>query len=569
MKNAASFISIFALLTLTSNVTTAQSITIAVKDTTFHAIGDDFFGLQYHADTYDDNNAIEKLKALHARRIRIWADVTEFHPSPGVWNWTELDRKTAEVLDAGFKFILCLYQGDAWFVGTPENPWWNHQAALTEWDKAAFHLTERYQNDIDRIIIFDEPNMLHKEREYYIPFKQCAQLFIRAAQEIKKAKPGALCGGPSSFGGWENGHWANYVFAEPGGDEALDFVSCNIFLSWNADDEDETIMDRTIWYEESAQKIKVMTSEHGAPSLLLDAYNASALWKKDGELWTDPGNVSVFGGVYQAAALLHSAKGGFEIALHWETVGGFGVLNWPPQFKELPPYHAWKFLVETAGMKAGARILDCTSTESPKPEAPHHSGMNVNLYEIQPFAIERADGGVSVILINKYAGENHVVSVTPPLEMRKFAKFRFDAERILDYAVPLETGILDGAVEITCPPLSISIIRFERQDPVGLDVENATVPQEIELSPSRPNPFRTTAVLDYSLTKPGQVLLTIHNILGEQVRVVVNEHQSAGKHQAAWDGRNDAGEALSSGVYYFRLHAANVKLFRKVLFLKN
>ena len=558
----------FSVFFLSVNLLHSQNSTITVIDTCYQIISTDFFGIQYHSNTYNDNNATTKLKKLKLNRVRIWAEVPEFHPAPDIWHWDELDTKIAEITASNFKLFPCLYEGESWFTGSADDPWWNHADALTEWEKAAFEFTSRYKNDLDMITFFDEPNMMHPDRDYYIPFKKCAQLFLRGAQQVKSVNPDILCGGSSSFGGWENGHWANYVLNEPNGKDYLDFISCNLFISWDSNDSDESIMDRTIWYEEAPLKIKNMVGENCPSKLVLDAYNVSAVWKKDGELWTDPRNTNVFGGVYQAAAMLHSAKGGYGITLHWETIGGYGILNWFPEFRELPPYYSWKFLIETTGLEPGAQIIGCETDETPKPDILHHGGMNVNLYVIQPFAIRRIDGGISVILINKFNETNSSATVLVPRGMRSYEIYRYDQNNIENCFVPIEEGQTGQTIQIQCPGLSVSVIRFNATTDVKTANENPAIAENGNLLSNFPNPFNCSTKIRYKVISPSFVKLQIFNMQGQRVRTLIAENKNTGNFELLWDGKDDAGIFVSSGVYLVNLSAGAVKTQSKVLFLK-
>jgi hypothetical protein len=62
--------------------------------------------------------------------------------------------------------------------------------------------------------------------------------------------------------------------------------------------------------------------------------------------------------------------------------------------------------------------------------------------------------------------------------------------------------------------------------------------------------------------------LTVFNILGQQVRSLLDEHLQAGEHEVIWDGRSDAGVEVASGVYFYRLDAKGEHLTRKMALLR-
>jgi len=82
---------------------------------------------------------------------------------------------------------------------------------------------------------------------------------------------------------------------------------------------------------------------------------------------------------------------------------------------------------------------------------------------------------------------------------------------------------------------------------------DASRPGRTTLEQNYPNPFNPVSAIAYELAEPGLVSLAIYNALGQRVRVLVRRDQSPGSYAAHWDGRSDAGAALASGVYFYRL----------------
>lgn len=80
----------------------------------------------------------------------------------------------------------------------------------------------------------------------------------------------------------------------------------------------------------------------------------------------------------------------------------------------------------------------------------------------------------------------------------------------------------------------------------------ARTPQ-FRLLPATPNPFNPTTVIPFELAHHGPVHLSVINVLGQSVRVLLDASMPAGPHAIAWDGRDEAGLAQASGVYYYRL----------------
>ena len=83
-----------------------------------------------------------------------------------------------------------------------------------------------------------------------------------------------------------------------------------------------------------------------------------------------------------------------------------------------------------------------------------------------------------------------------------------------------------------------------------------------------PNPFNPVTTIRYSMAGAGHVELVIYSVSGERVRTLINENRDAGTHTAVWDGRNDHGTAVSSGVYFYRLQAGYFVSAKKMLLLR-
>jgi len=83
-----------------------------------------------------------------------------------------------------------------------------------------------------------------------------------------------------------------------------------------------------------------------------------------------------------------------------------------------------------------------------------------------------------------------------------------------------------------------------------------------------PNPFNPTTKISYYLEKPGTVKLEIYNLLGQKVKILVDNYQSAGQHSIVWNGRDKNNRKVPSGVYFYMLKTENKVYTRKMLLLK-
>jgi hypothetical protein len=90
----------------------------------------------------------------------------------------------------------------------------------------------------------------------------------------------------------------------------------------------------------------------------------------------------------------------------------------------------------------------------------------------------------------------------------------------------------------------------------------------VRLRQNRPNPFNPTTRIAFDLPHPGHVDLRIYDASGHIVRTLVNGSMSADTHRVTWDGRDDQGRRLSSGVYFYRLQTGERTLSRKLVMVE-
>ena len=96
----------------------------------------------------------------------------------------------------------------------------------------------------------------------------------------------------------------------------------------------------------------------------------------------------------------------------------------------------------------------------------------------------------------------------------------------------------------------------------------ATMSEEFALGPSYPNPFNGEVAIPFQVALAGRVRLDIFNMVGQRVRRLVDEERPVGFYRMIWDGRDGAGCAVGSGVYFYSLQARKRTASRRMLLLK-
>lgn len=98
--------------------------------------------------------------------------------------------------------------------------------------------------------------------------------------------------------------------------------------------------------------------------------------------------------------------------------------------------------------------------------------------------------------------------------------------------------------------------------------DRGDAPLSYHLEQNYPNPFNPETAIHYQLARAGHVELSIHNLLGQKVRTLVNGLQSVGSHQLTWDGKNDFGATVPSGIYFYKLHSGSFVQVKKMALIR-
>jgi len=100
------------------------------------------------------------------------------------------------------------------------------------------------------------------------------------------------------------------------------------------------------------------------------------------------------------------------------------------------------------------------------------------------------------------------------------------------------------------------------------DYDDPILPTGFSLSQNYPNPFNPETTIEYTVSSAQRMTLEIFNTLGQRVDVLVDDYVNAGSHSVRWDGSDESGNKVASGVYFYRLSGENFETTRKMLMLK-
>lgn len=148
------------------------------------------------------------------------------------------------------------------------------------------------------------------------------------------------------------------------------------------------------------------------------------------------------------------------------------------------------------------------------------------------------------------------VDVAVTMDAAGLAEGRYDAR--------LSIRTNDPVTPLVVVPVSLWVSAARAT--AGLDAR--AIPSRYALLDNRPNPFNPTTTIAYDLPREGRVRLIVYDVRGKPVRELVSASEPAGRHQARWDGRNQQGQPVASGVYFYRLAAGDFVQTKKMVLLK-
>ncbi|MEN8191299.1 MAG: lamin tail domain-containing protein [Bacteroidota bacterium] len=198
-----------------------------------------------------------------------------------------------------------------------------------------------------------------------------------------------------------------------------------------------------------------------------------------------------------------------------------------------------------------------------------------------------ANGGDFVLLISpdgaydmymSYEGKYNIAG--PTSGVVEGIDFELRCETDVDASDPSITRNPDGDISVGNPFVHMtSIIDTVYWTPgqtvdgkddlvVSVDEENSQLPNEFNLYNNYPNPFNPSTVIKVALPSAQHVALRVYNIHGELVSTLVNNNLSAGYHQFTWNGTNNNGSRVSSGIYFYQVISNEFNQVKKMMLVK-
>ena len=188
---------------------------------------------------------------------------------------------------------------------------------------------------------------------------------------------------------------------------------------------------------------------------------------------------------------------------------------------------------------------------------------------VEPVAVKKMQPADEMLMDSQLASESASVALaatTPISDEGDILTFVF---RLRDKA----KGAMTVAFKVEKLVLNETNLKVENQQLTVPVAKNGALPTSFELDQNYPNPFNPTTAISYQLSAVSFVNLRIYDVLGHEIRTLVNAEQKQGYYKVTWDGKDETLRSVSSGVYFYRMDAMSVEkghfsVVRKMMLLK-
>ena len=109
---------------------------------------------------------------------------------------------------------------------------------------------------------------------------------------------------------------------------------------------------------------------------------------------------------------------------------------------------------------------------------------------------------------------------------------------------------------------------YYTSETVGMDESDRGWPYEFSISAPYPNPFNPSTTIEYSLPEENAVNITVYDLMGNEVRTLIDKDQAAGTWSILWDSKNESGLSVAAGIYFFNIRIGHFYNTKKAVLLK-
>ncbi len=326
---------------------------------------------------------------------------------------------------------------------------------------------------------------------------------------------------------------------------------------------------------DQGKKVQVVWNQFPAENSGVNPVTSYAVWRMDPILGTASSSGNQVPQGRSLKQVLSSVAPGAQYTLNGNTftfVGSAPAAKLPNYSLIVPTLYD---STKTAGLKIAVfYVSGLTANPNVVYSTLPDTGYSLdNLSPVQPTGLAAAlvspkvnltwnkpvDTDVDYFAVYRGTSPNFVPQATPLAKVKGTAYTDADVQNTVRYYYKIAAFDFAG----NASPLST-----EANVVVTSVKELGGIPTEYALDQNHPNPFNPSTEISFAIPKQSFVRIMIYSITGEVVATVVNETMSAGNYSIPWDGRNQAGQTVSSGMYLYRIQAGDFVAVKKMLLMK-
>jgi hypothetical protein len=170
-----------------------------------------------------------------------------------------------------------------------------------------------------------------------------------------------------------------------------------------------------------------------------------------------------------------------------------------------------------------------------------------------------------------YAGQNLLHAPMPASQIATQTEWLpIPAAAVADHNLELRFVKTGGSDNASVAEIWLREANYNPNNPPAREATTEPLPAEFALKQNYPNPFNPSTTIAFSIPEShrGAVSLRIYNMLGAVVRELLSGDLAPGHYTKVWDGLDNAGQRLASGLYIYQLRAGNFSASRKLLLMK-